>query len=446
MKKKYELIIDYIEKLIVERELKQGSKLPSIRVLAKKYDCNKSTVIRAYQELEFNHRIYSIPKGGFYLVEKNYSKHDEYDRIDFSEVTPDPRLLPYREFNHCINRAVELYEDSLYAYGDAQGLESLRKVLEKHLSDRQVFTSVGNIFITAGAQQALSILAKMSFPNNKKNILVEQPTYRLMQELVLLNEIELIGIRKDDDGIDLNELEMLFKHENIKFFYIIPRLHNPLGTSYSEKLKKEIVRMAEKYDVYIVEDDYLADIDTDKKALPLHYYDTSQRTIYIKSFSKAFMPGIRIGTAVLHESLREEFLKHKRCLDLNTSVLAQGALEIFISSGMYKNHIRKAQLEYRKKMDCLRDWVKNLKTTDIACTIPPTGFFVWIKISNNININTLQGRLKKRNILISPGNNFFIKQNSSENAFRICISKLTKDQIKAGVKIIFEEIEILKNG
>lgn len=444
MKKKYELIIGYIEKHIAENQLKQGDRLPSIRVLAEKYNCNKSTIIRAYQELELNHRIYSIPKGGFYLVEKNASNHDEYDKIDFSEVMPDPKLLPYREFNHCINRAVEFYKDTLFSYGDTQGLKSLRKILAEHLNEHQVFTSPDNIFVTSGAQQALNILTKMSFPNNKRNILVEQPTYGLMQEIVTLNGTKLVGISRNYGGIDLNQLEMTFKNEDIKFFYTIPRLHNPLGISYSEKVKKEIVQLAEKYDVYIVEDDYLVDIDIDKRALPIYYYDILQRTIYIKSFSKAFMPGIRIGAVVLHEKLRREFLKHKRCDDLNTSILAQGALEIFINSGMYKNHVRKIQLEYRKKMDCLRKYVKNLKMTEVELTIPETGFFVWVKLPNSMNISILEKRLKGKNVFISPAGYFFIANNRSENAFRICISKLTKDQIKIGIAIIFDEINKLK--
>lgn len=440
MGKKYELIINHIEKLIKENRLKQGDRLPSIRAMAEEFKCNKSTIIRAYQELELSHRIYSIPNGGFYLVEKVPSNHDEYGRIDFSEVLPDPKLLPYKEFNHCINRAVELYKDTLFSYGDTRGLKSLREVLAGYFGEQQVFTSPDNIFVTSGAQQALSILAKMSFPNNKKNILVEQPTYGLMQELVKLNGTKLVGIRRDTDGIDLSRLEMIFKDEGIKFFYTIPRLHNPLGTSYPEKIKKGIVHLAEKYDVYIVEDDYLADLDLDSRALPIRYYDVSKRTVYVKSFSKAFMPGIRIGAAVLPGKLTEEFAKHKRYDDLNTSILAQGALEIYLNSGMYKNHIRKAKLEYRRKMDFFREYVKSLKTTEADAVIPYTGFFVWIRLTGGMNSSTLEKRLRDRNVLISPGRNFFIGDNDGENAFRLCISKLTREQVRTGIGIILEEL------
>lgn len=444
MKKKYELIIEDIERLSASNQLKQGERLPSIRSMTNKYKCNKSTVIRAYKELEMNHKVYAIPKSGYYLVEKYNKKCNEYDAIYFSEVMPDPKLLPYKEFNHCINRAVELYKDNLFLYSDVQGLESLRNVLVKHFSEQQIFTSAEKIFITSGAQQALNILSKMPFPNGKKNILVEQPTYSLMHRSVELNGDRLMGINRSYKGINLNELETIFKEGDIKFFYTIPRFHNPLGTSYSEQDKKKIVELASKYDVYIVEDDYLADIDKNKKTLPVHYYDVHEKVIYVKSFSKTFMPGIRIGAVVLQDKMRNEFLKHKRCDDLNTSVLAQGALEIFINSGMYKNHIKKVQIEYKKKMDCLRTSLRSLDTTGIEFFIPETGFFVWIKLPREVNMNTLVKKLEEKNIYISPAKQFFIENGSDENGFRICISRLSEDKIKTGIRIIFEEIYKLK--
>lgn len=446
MVNKYEMIIKYIEKLVAINKLKQGDRLPSIRSLVQKYSCNKSTVIRAYKELEMNHKIYAIPRSGYYLVEKNTLNNNEHHTIDFAETVPDPKLLPYKGFNHCINRAVELYKDNLFSYSDVQGLESLREVLVDHFSEYQIFTSKEKIFITTGSQQALSILSKMSFPNGKKNILIEQPTYSLIHKIVELNGDKLIGINRNYDGIDFNKLEGIFKSEDIKFFYTIPRFHNPLGTSYLEKEKKKIVELADKYNVYVVEDDYLADIDTNKKNLPIFYYDTSERVIYVKSFSKAFMPGIRIGAVVLHDKLKNEFLKHKKYCDLNTSVLSQGGLEIFLNSGMYDKHIKKIQSEYKKKMDCLRESLEALEalealdTSGVEFFIPITGFFVWIKLCKKINMSMLIKRLGEKNIYISPSKKFFIESISNENSFRICISKLTEQEIRIGIQVIFEEI------
>lgn len=444
MKNKYEIIIEYIEKLVELNQLKQGEKLPPIRTMAYKFKCNKSTVIRAYKELEMNHKIYAIPKSGYYLVEKNNLNIEEYNYINFCEVMPDPKLLPYREFNHCINRAIELYKSNLFSYSDTQGLESLRNVLVNHFIENQIFTSKERIFITSGSQQALSILSRMPFPNGRKNILVEQPTYKLMHGLVEMNGDKLVGINRDYNGIDFDELETIFSQGDIKFFYTIPRFHNPLGTSYSEKEKQRIAQLAEKYNVYIIEDDYLADIDTNKKVLPIFYYDLSNKVIYVKSFSKAFMPGIRIGAVVLHDELKKEFLRHKRYSDLNTSVLAQGALEIFINSGMYNNHIKKVRLEYKKKMDCIRECFKELDTCGIDFFIPETGFFVWINLPKKININVLIKRLQEKKIYISYPKEFFIGNNSNQNSLSICVSKLNKDKIRIGVRMLLEEIGKLK--
>ncbi len=443
VKKKYEQIVDYIEDLLARNELRQGGRLPSIRSMAARFACTKTTVIRAYQELEAHHKIYAIPKGGYYRVEQTKATGVPLHSIDFTAIMPDPKLLPYKEFNHCINRAVELYKDELFTYSDAQGLPSLRKTLMAHLADQQVFASAQEICITSGAQQALSILASMAFPNGNRTILVEQPTYSLIQKLAELNGDKLIGIKRDFNGLDFAELERIFRQERIKFFYTIPRLHNPLGTSLSEKDKKRLVQLAEKYDVYIVEDDYLADLDSNRHALPAYYYDVSGKVIYVKSFSKAFMPGIRLGAVVMNEALQSEFFKHKKCADLSTSVLAQGALEIFMNSGMYKKHIARARREYGKKITCLRECVQGVNRSEIDVYIPEIGFFVWIRLGENIDRNKLARRLQERNVVIPASAHNYIRQHAHENSFGICIAKLSEEQIRAGIAILCEEVSRL---
>ncbi|WP_251862387.1 aminotransferase class I/II-fold pyridoxal phosphate-dependent enzyme [Clostridium sp. Marseille-Q2269] len=110
----------------------------------------------------------------------------------------------------------------------------------------------------------------------------------------------------------------------------MPRFHNPLGTCYSQIQKRTIVKLAQKYDVFIVEDDYLADLEQDSKADPLYSYGDFSHVIYLKSYSKIIFPGLRIGVAVIPEVLIENFGKYKRLIDVDSSMLSQGALEIYI--------------------------------------------------------------------------------------------------------------------
>lgn len=115
------------------------------------------------------------------------------------------------------------------------------------MQNYQIFIKPDNIIITSSSQQTLNILSIMPFPNGKSNILVEQPTYYGMVKFLELNNIPTLGINRSFKGINLDELEKLFKYGNIKFFYSIPRFHNPTANSYSKFEKQEIIKLAQKY-------------------------------------------------------------------------------------------------------------------------------------------------------------------------------------------------------
>ncbi len=122
----------------------------------------------------------------------------------------------------------------------------------------------------------------------------------------------------------------------------MPRFHNPLGSSLTEWQKRELVRLAEAYDVYLVEDDFLGDLEDNQKADPLYAYDLSFRVIYLKSFSKMIFPGLRVGAAVLPDSLAPVFHTYKKLSDIDCSMISQAALEVYIKSGMFKRHKEKS--------------------------------------------------------------------------------------------------------
>lgn len=197
----------------------------------------------------------------------------------------------------------------------------------------------------------------------KTEILIENPTYSRMIELIRHQGIPYQTIERDLDGIDLEELESIFQTGNIKFFYTIPRLHNPLGSTYDIATKTAIVKLAKQYDVYIIEDDYLADFDS-SHSLPLHYLDTDNRVIYIKSFTPTLFPALRIGAISLPNQLRDTFIKHKSLIDYDTNLIMQKALSLYIDNGMFArntqhlHHIYHAQ--WNKIKDCLEKYALNI--------------------------------------------------------------------------------------
>ncbi|MCZ1269493.1 PLP-dependent aminotransferase family protein, partial [Paenibacillus tundrae] len=312
MSNKKESIVEIIRSEIVDGLIGPGEKLPSIRKQSERFGCSLNTIIGVYQELEDQYLIYSRPKSGYFVVAKEaLLPLLETKRIDFASAAPDSSSIPQAEFRQCMNKALELFEASIFTYADPQGLLSLRQELIKLFQKQQVFPSPEQVFIYSGAQQALHLLAGMPFPNGKSNILVEQPTYWGMLAALKTQNQTVIGIERTQEGMDWVALERHFQSNMIKFFYTIPRFHNPLGTSYTAKDKQRLAELAKAYDVYIVEDDYLADLETNSKADPIHAYHGASHVIYLRSFSKVLLPGLRIAAAVVPDSLIPLMQWHK---------------------------------------------------------------------------------------------------------------------------------------
>ena len=448
MENKYRIVVDFIKQEINNKELNSGSKLPSIREISKIMRCNKITVIRAYNELEKEHIVYSVPKSGYYLVSKaeQVKYTSEIDIIDFGAYIPNDKLLPYTEFQHCLNQAISIYKDKIFLYNDLQGILSLRRVIQKQLQNIQVFTSVENIFITTGSQQTLFILAKMPFPNGNNKVLVEQPTYPGMLKALELNDVITIGIERNFDGINLDELENIFKNGDIKFFYTIPRFHNPTGYSFSSEQKKRIINLAQKYDVYIVEDDYLGELELNKKIDPMFSYDDSAKVIYVKSYSKILLPWLRVGSVVLPTPLVNLFKELKICCDINSSLLSQGALEIYIKNGMYEKHIKRIKQIFYDRMSALKNAYNNHLLKLVKAYIPDTGFSTCIELPGNIKAQTLVNSLTLQNVKTTSADSSFLTPCKKENYLRLSIRNVEEEKIEQGIKIISKELARILNS
>ncbi|MCE5284475.1 MAG: PLP-dependent aminotransferase family protein [Pelosinus sp.] len=437
---KYIGIVNYLTDKIARNEIKTEQRLPTIRELAALFHCSKVTVVRAYTELQQNHIVYAIPQDGYYLVHKN--KLDNSSAvINFAAASPDENVLPYREIQHCLNQAIDKYRYALFNYAQPQGLPSLIEVMAKYLVDYQIFTKPDNLFITAGAQQAIHILSTMPYPNNKTNILVEQPTYNGILQFLATSNIPVLGIERNFQGLNLAELERTFAQNNIKLFYTCPRFHNPLGTSLSPNERKQIVKLADKYDVYIVEDDYLSDLERHSNAYSLYYEDMSSRVIYIKSFSKMLLPGLRIATVVMPPIMAECFKKYKKWMDLGTSVLSQGALEIYIKCGMIKTHRKKIQKVYKSKMQLLNEKVQAVGFPNIKWHVPEVGFFACAEFLNKVDISKLICRLKEKDIIINDIRENYLDSYYNNKILKLSVSKASLNDISEGIAAILDEIK-----
>ncbi|PAD69167.1 GntR family transcriptional regulator [Bacillus sp. 7586-K] len=443
MSSKYIEIMEEIKLQLENGSLIAGSKLPSIRQLSEHFSCSKNTVIKAYVELEKEHLIYSVPKSGYFVVNEYQIEAKENEVIDFLSAGPDKHVMPYLDFQHCMNQAIEQYKDELFTYSDQQGSFTLRVQLVKYLQNLQVFTKPERLVVVSGSQQALNLLVAMPFPNGKNNILIEQPSYFGIIESINLHQATAFGIELSMDGIDLDRLEYIFRNNDIKFFYIIPRFHNPLGHSYTNREKQKIVELAEKYDVYIVEDDFLGDLDPDAKSDPLFAFEPSGRVIYIKSFSKIFLPGLRIATVILPTLMMNNFLRYKFSSDFNSSALSQGALEIYLKSGMFNSHLKKIKEVYYTKMNHLQDACEELLPANTHYSKPSSGFYLSISLPENVTAKQVVHMLHEENIYVDDASRMFLPEYKKDNLIRLSISQVEMRKIKTGVERLAHSISLI---
>ena len=345
---KYQEVSLQIRQQIEDGIYKKGDRLPSIREMIQRYECNKDTILKALHLLKEESLIYPVEKSGYYVLK---------NRVPVRNTTkiglPNPLQFPIEDFRKCLNESVMANYEGVSnqresVRGDRELIEAMVPLLESY----GVYAKEDQLSITTGTQQALYILLQLI---STGGLLLEQPTYSRMNQLVKELEIpyQMIEREQTQDTISLEKLEQIFQSGTIRYFYTISRFHNPLGMSYPDSVKKKIVELAEKYQVYIIEDDYMADYERGT-ATPLHYFDTNERVIYVKSFSSILFSAFKMGIVVLPNAFIKEFEKRKQLLDFDSNLLMQKTLALFIQNGLFEKHRQKMVAHYHEKSQKFR--------------------------------------------------------------------------------------------
>ncbi|EIW17328.1 MULTISPECIES: PLP-dependent aminotransferase family protein [Pelosinus] len=443
MKDIYQIITEDLEENIRLGRYKGREKLPSIRALSQTYHCSQSTVVKAYEIVKSKHLVYSVPQSGYYIVE-NLPRIEKMNTsvIDFSTGNPIIGDMQIPDLKHCLDRAVDS-SNQYSIHRHLHGTDSLRSMIPKYLTDFQVFTRAKNIYINLGVQQALSILTQITFPNQKNVILIEQPTYGFCIRFLEHWGADVRGIRRSKQGVDLDELETLFKTEKIKFFYTVPRNHNPLGTAYGTRQRKAIAALADKYDVYIVEDDYCSDISLDHKYDPIYAYGDHFHHIYLKSFSK-IIPWFRIGIVVLPTHLIPIFERHAMYSYYHSyfsaSLVSQATLEIYIRNKLLEKYVTAIKKELAQRLECLASNLKKMEEYDVQYSGGESGFYAYLKLPHYINEGRFIADLQKHHVLVTPGNLYFLQNSYGEKGVRLSISRTNTHEIQHGFEIIYKRL------
>jgi DNA-binding transcriptional MocR family regulator len=456
----YEQLFNQLKEKILSGELTAHSKLPPIRKFAEILKVNKSIVIKGYELLEKEDLIYKKPGSGTYVrqidskVENDNNKYIQYSShmINLASGTPSEELFPVADFKKSINYVLDQYKGHAFGYGDSKGDLTLRRVLIEKLIPKGLNISADQLQIVSGAQQGIDIVSKALLKPNDF-IMIEMPTYTGALAIFKSRGCQFLGV-DINNGLDFNNFESTVKKYQPKLFFTMPNLHNPTGYTYTLAEKKKLLFLADKYDFFIVEDDYSSELifssdENDQKTLMA--LDKNEKVIYIKSLSKIFLPGLRLGYLIAPETIGRLITNAKHTTDISTSGLIQKTFEHFVKEGMWlkqNNFIKKIVLEkFRKANEVLEEYLP----TGVTYQKPLGGVNFWLQFNDDIDISFLVDYLEKKGIVVAPGSLFYLNKIKSKH-IRISIASIELDDLEQNLKLFcnalddfFNEVKTSKN-
>jgi 2-aminoadipate transaminase len=363
-------------------------------------------------------------------IQKALEATSRPDIISFSLGRPDHRLLVLPDLQDITE---ELFSPSNLQYSPPS-LELKTHIVDL-MKEKGVFCTPEEVFLTTGAQQAMTLLAKL-FASEGDHILVDQLTYPGFLQVAQALRANLIPVPGCfQKGLNMEELKgILKKNTRPSFMYTISEGHNPLGISLDKNKRIELIKIAQQYRIPLVEDDAYGFLNYEDVELPLKSY-WKEGVFYIGSFSKILAPALRVGWIIASKLIIEKLEILKEGLDINTSTLSQKIINSFFAKRSLKEHISKLKEKYKNKRDTMVAALKR-HIPEMEFRVPKSGFFIWGKLPSSINTNRLfKLALEEEKVSFLPGSAFLIGDRKEiQNCLRLSFAFCPIEDIEPGIK------------
>ena len=355
--------------------------------------------------------------------------------ISFAGGLPAPELFPIEEMKK-VDEAIYNEEGrKAVQYGTTEGYVPLREEICKRMKDKFfVDCKPEDVVVTTGSQQALFILAQI-LVDKDQTILMESPSY--MGAIMAFDPVgpKYTEVPTDDQGIVPEELEkILAADDSIRMIYVIPEFQNPTGITWPVERRKAFMDIVNKYDVVVLEDDPYGEIRYDIEKLPsLKSMDTQGKVVFLGSFSKIFMPGLRLGWIVANPEIIDKFVKFKQAVDLGTSTFGQRQAAYFPKMFDMEAHIAKITALYAKRRDLMYQSMEKYFPEGVTFTYPKGGLFTWVTLPEGMDAKELMPKCLAKDVAYVPGGIFY-PNGGNANHFRLNYSNMPEDRIVEGIK------------
>jgi DNA-binding transcriptional MocR family regulator len=410
---------------IERRELRAGTRLPSIRRLAAELSVSRNTVIEAYDRLVAQGLVRSRQGSGYFVDElaprlvsvggwSNLREAEEvYDRLwrMFSEQGDSLKLgcgwLPEHwrdtaEFTYAVRKVARQDQTNLFDYSTPLGNPGLRQHLQRRFRGMDINVHAHQILLTTGASHGLDLLIRHLL-NPGDVVFVEAPGYYNLIGLLKLQGIQIVGIRQTAHGPDIDALEEMLTTCQPRLFFVNSVFQNPTGTTLSVSIAHQILQLAERFDFLVIEDDVYADFQSDV-TLRLAALDQLRRVVYVGSFSKSLSCSLRVGFVAAAPEMIRGLVDVKMLTSIATSRFAEEVVSVMLNNGSYR------QLTQRlcRRMDQqMVTTLRLLESTGWEVFSPPSGgMFIWVRWPGVSDSAVLVESAEHRRVSLSSGSAF----------------------------------------
>ncbi|MGN1412218.1 MAG: PLP-dependent aminotransferase family protein [Oscillospiraceae bacterium] len=359
--------------------------------------------------------------------------------ISLSAGNPAPEAFPTEKIAEITAKIFK--DDPILAlqYSITEGYTPLRDRLKAILQPLNCYVpDRDELIITSGAQQGNELACKVLL-NEGDTLICESPSFIGSLNAFKSYNVNLVGVELQHDGMNMEMLEQtLKKNPNTKLIYVIPNFQNPTGGTMSLEKRKELYRLAQKYDVFILEDNPYGRLRIKGKDVPpIKSLDTDGRVIYTGSFSKILSPGLRVGYVSGLKEIVSKMIVCKQVADVHTNILAQLICDRFIEETDMEKHFETLREIYRKKCNLMVEQINKNFSSKITFNEPEGGLFIWCTLPNDCNMNEFCTRaIKDYKVAVVPGNAFTIHDSDPTSSFRLNFSTPTDDQIIKGCELL----------
>jgi 2-aminoadipate transaminase len=363
------------------------------------------------------------------------------DLISFAPGYPGPDSFAWDDYRAITDRLLAERGDDVLQYGPTRGIDALIEVFIGLLAHRGITATGETTLVTTGSQQGLDLAARTLLDPGDV-VLVELPTYTGAIQAFRNSQASLVGVKQQEDGIDLDDLQMVLQRvrqegRRVKFLYVVPNFQNPTGSLLSLEKRRRVLEWATREQLLIVEDDpyndlYFEDAATAADTRPIKADDTGGHVIYLTSLSKTLAPGFRTAWVAAPAPIIAKFNAAKQASDLCTGNLDQHVVYEACRQGVLARRIPELRRYYQHKRTVMERVLTRELQGLITWPIPRGGFFLWATLPPQMDSQALLARALDHGVIFVAGHAFFV-DGSGRNFIRLAFSLPKPDQIEEGV-------------